>query len=55
MATKVGRGDVSADAYTKKAIRSRIEDSLKRLDVEALDLVQTHCVPPEVMRSGEIY
>ena len=55
VATKVGRGDVYPDAYTKTAIRSRIEDSLKRLDVEALDLVQTHCVPPEVMRSGEVY
>ncbi|MGY8693793.1 MAG: aldo/keto reductase, partial [Verrucomicrobiia bacterium] len=55
VATKVGRGDVYPDGYTKAAIRSRIEDSLGRLDVEALDLVQTHCVPPEIMRSGEIY
>jgi aryl-alcohol dehydrogenase-like predicted oxidoreductase len=55
VATKVGRGDVYPDAYTETAIRSRIEDSLRRLDVEALDLVQTHCVPCDVMRSGEIY
>lgn len=55
VATKVGRGEVYPDAYTEAAIRSRIEDSLQRLQVDALDLVQTHCVPPDVMRSGEIY
>ncbi|MBT5169507.1 MAG: aldo/keto reductase, partial [Opitutales bacterium] len=55
VATKVGRGEVYPDGYTEEAIRSRIEDSLNRLNVEVLDLVQTHCVPLEVMRSGEIY
>ena len=55
VATKVGRGDIYPDGYSKTAIRSRIEASLERLGVKALDLVQTHCAPTELMRSGEIY
>ncbi len=55
IATKIGRGEMYPDKYSKEGIRSGIEGSLSRLGVESLDLVQTHCVPMEVMRSGEIY
>ena len=43
------------DKYTRDAIRLHVEDCLKRLQVEALDLAQTHCVPTHVMESGEIF
>ncbi len=55
IATKIGRGEMYPDKYSKEGIRSGIEGSLSRLGVESLDLVQTHCVPMDVMRSGEIY
>lgn len=53
--TKVGRKDVYPDKYSEASIRKKIEESIERLGVDALDLVQTHCVPTEIMRSGEIY
>lgn len=55
VATKIGRGEMYPDKYSKKGIRSGIEGSLSRLGVESLDLVQTHCAPMDIMRSGEIY
>lgn len=55
VATKVGRMGLYPDKYSEAAIREHVEASLQRLQVEALDLVQTHCVPTEVMRSGEIF
>ncbi len=55
VATKVGRLDLYPDKYTEEAVQSHIEDSLRRLQVDSLDLVQTHCVPGEIMESGEIY
>ncbi|MEM9160197.1 MAG: aldo/keto reductase [Verrucomicrobiota bacterium] len=55
IATKVGRMGLYPDQYSEVAIREHVEACLKRLGVESLDLVQTHCVPTEVMRQGEIY
>lgn len=56
IATKVGRGEgIYPDQYTEDTIRPRIEASLSRLKVEALDLVQTHCIPLEAMREGTAY
>ncbi len=55
VATKIGRGSMYPNKYSKKSIKSGIEASLKRLGVEALDLVQTHCVPMEIVQSGEIF
>ncbi len=55
IATKVGRGPMYPGDYTEAGVRADIEASLSRLGVETLDLVQTHCVPSEIMRSGEIY
>ena len=56
IATKVGRGEgIYPDQYTAETIRPRIENSLRRLKVEALDLVQTHCIPLEAMQDGTTY
>jgi aryl-alcohol dehydrogenase-like predicted oxidoreductase len=56
VATKFGRsGDVYPDRYTEAALRAGTEASLKRLGVEALDLVQLHCIPMKIMRQGDIF
>jgi len=56
IATKFGRNsEVFPDRYTKEKLRSTVQDSLRRLDVETLDLLQLHCVPPNVLKDGEIF
>ncbi len=55
IATKVGRdGALYPDGYTKDRVKSNIEGSLKRLDVDAIDLIQLHCVPTEVLMAGDL-
>lgn len=55
VATKVGRdGALYPDGYTREKVRANIEGSARRLGVETLDLVQLHCVPPEVLKDGDI-
>ncbi len=56
VATKLGRmPDLYPDLYTEQGVRAATEASLKRLQVEALDLTQLHCVPPAVLEHGEIF
>jgi aryl-alcohol dehydrogenase-like predicted oxidoreductase len=56
VATKFGRGGgVYPDKYTERALCQAMEASLKRLNVEALDLTQLHCVPIDILRDGEIF
>jgi len=56
VATKLGRtADLYPDRYTERGVRAAIEASLARLGVQAIDLIQLHCVPAEVMRQGEIF
>lgn len=56
VATKLGRtGDLFPDRYTEAGVRQAVENSLRRLHVDALDLTQLHCVPPAVLRRGEIF
>lgn len=53
--SKVGRdGALYPDGYTRDKVRKNIEGSCKRLGVEALDLVQLHCVPPELLKAGDM-
>jgi len=57
VATKCGRQvspHVSA-GYTPERMRGFVEDSLKRLGVETLDLVQLHCPPTEVYYRPELF
>ncbi len=57
VATKCGRlitPHVSA-GYTREAITGYIEDSLKRLGLECLDLIQLHCPPTDVFYRPEIF
>jgi aryl-alcohol dehydrogenase-like predicted oxidoreductase len=56
VATKLGRmSDLYPDKYTEAGVRAATEASLKRLGVDALDLTQLHCVPPQVLQRGEIF
>ena len=57
VATKCGRQispHVSA-GYTCEAIAGYTEDSLRRLGVDALDLIQLHCPPTDVFYRPEIF
>jgi aryl-alcohol dehydrogenase-like predicted oxidoreductase len=56
IATKVGRdGALYPDGYTKEKVRVNLQGSAQRLGVDTLDLVQLHCVPPEVLKAGDIF
>jgi aryl-alcohol dehydrogenase-like predicted oxidoreductase len=43
------------EGYTPKALTSYVEDSLKRLNLETLDLIQLHCPPQQVYYRPEIF
>jgi aryl-alcohol dehydrogenase-like predicted oxidoreductase len=56
IATKLGRmSDLFPDKYTEVGVRAATEASLQRLGIDALDLTQLHCVPPQVLQRGEIF
>ncbi|MGD0678052.1 MAG: aldo/keto reductase [Polyangiaceae bacterium] len=57
VATKAGRRlqPHTADRYNLANLRSHVERSLRNLDVEALDLLQLHCPPPEVFGRPEVF
>jgi aryl-alcohol dehydrogenase-like predicted oxidoreductase len=57
VATKLGRsGDPGwPHNFTLATMRQHTEDSLRRLQVEALDLTQLHCIPTEEMKRGEVF
>lgn len=55
LASKVGRApDLYPDGYSKDKVRKNIEASADRLGVDCIDLVQLHCVPPEVLMAGDL-
>jgi aryl-alcohol dehydrogenase-like predicted oxidoreductase len=57
VATKAGRklDPHVAEKYTPKNIRGFIQESLKNLKVDALDLLQLHCPPREVYYTSELF
>ena len=57
VATKLGRsGDPGwPENFTMATMRQHTEDSLRRLQVEALDLTQLHCIPTEELRRGDVF
>lgn len=57
VATKCGRqiNPHTNDGYTTNALREYVEDSLKRLNLETIDLIQLHCPPTEVYYRPEIF
>lgn len=57
IATKLGRrGDPGwPQNFTRDVVRQHTEDSLRRLGVDAVDLTQCHCIPPDVLMRGEVF
>jgi aryl-alcohol dehydrogenase-like predicted oxidoreductase len=57
VATKLGRFPQPGwpANFTIESFRAHTEASLRRLDVEALDLQQLHCLPPEVLKRSEVF
>jgi aryl-alcohol dehydrogenase-like predicted oxidoreductase len=55
VATKLGRAGIYPDGYTRESLREATQRSLERLQVDALDLTQLHCVPTGVMREGHVF
>ncbi len=57
VATKCGRqiNPHVNEGYTTVALRKYVEDSLKRLQLETLDLIQLHCPPTQVFYRPEIF
>ena len=56
VATKAGRrlNPHAAAGYTSENLKGFVEDSLRHLAVEALDLVQLHCPPADVYYHPEV-
>ena len=57
VATKCGRRlqPHTAEAYQPAALRGFVEDSLRNLQLDTLDLVQLHCPPPAVYYRPEVF
>ena len=57
VASKCGRklNPHNNESYTPKALRSFVEDTLRNMQLETLDLIQLHCPPPEVYYRPEIF
>ncbi len=55
VATKLGRLKGYPDDYSLQLFRCCVEDSLKRLGKECIDLTQLHCIPRKHLQSGEVF
>lgn len=57
VATKCGRhiNPHVNEGYQPKVLQKYVEDSLKRLQVDTIDLIQLHCPPTEVFYRPEIF
>ena len=56
VATKIGRSsELYPNRYTEQKIRKGIEASLQRLQCDAIDMVQLHCIPREILNNGDIF
>ena len=57
VATKIGRFPTPGwpENFTCQSMTLHVEASLKRLGVEALDLVQLHCIPTEQLERGDVF
>jgi aryl-alcohol dehydrogenase-like predicted oxidoreductase len=57
VATKLGRFPKPGwpQNFSLEAFRAHAEASLRRLGVDALDLIQLHCIPIQVLRQGEVF
>lgn len=55
VATKVGRSaELYPNGYSKAAVKQSLQASAQRLGVDTIDLAQLHCVPRDVLFSGDM-
>src|SRR5258708_26413408 len=57
VATKAGRRlpKQTVDGYSRQNLTGWVEDSLRNLSTDALDLLQLHCPPPELYDHAEVF
>lgn len=57
VATKLGRGSNPGwpDNFTPEAMAKHVDNSLVRLGLEQIDLIQLHCIPLEVLSDGVVF
>ncbi|MCE9544262.1 MAG: aldo/keto reductase [Planctomycetia bacterium] len=57
LATKLGRRSDPGwpDNFTRETIFQHTEDSLRRMNIERIDLTQTHCLPVEAMLRAGVF
>ncbi len=57
VATKIGRFPRPGwpENFSRDTMKQHIQECVERLGVETLDLVQLHCIPTDVMASGEVF
>ena len=56
IATKYGRGEGTyPDGYSLSDLRDSVKRAQDRLKRDSLDLLQLHCIPHEVLKSGAIF
>ncbi|MDD3823306.1 MAG: aldo/keto reductase [Sphaerochaetaceae bacterium] len=57
VATKLGRNSDPGwpGNFTRETMVRHTENSLRRLGLEQLDLIQLHCIPTEVMAQGDVF
>jgi aryl-alcohol dehydrogenase-like predicted oxidoreductase len=57
VATKAGRRQARhlADGYNRENLTAWVEDSLRNLETDALDLLQLHCPPTDVYYRPEVF
>ncbi len=56
VATKFGRNSsVYPNRYSEEALRKSVSESIERLGLNSLDLIQLHCIPTEELKKGEVF
>jgi len=56
VATKYGRGpNTYPTGYSLQDLRDSVRYAQDRLQKDSLDLLQLHCIPPAVLKNGEIF
>jgi aryl-alcohol dehydrogenase-like predicted oxidoreductase len=55
IATKLGRFEGFPDDYSPELFGRCVENSLRRLRQDTIDLVQLHCIPQKWLENGEVF
>ena len=57
VATKAGKklNPFNADGFTEQNLENFVDDSLKNMGLETIDLLQLHCPPPDLYKKPEVF